>query len=143
MNMIRKLFSIMLVAAMLTAMATTARAMSPLQSDIQPRYVGVSTASANLTISSSGKATVSSRVCTSPGYTVNVVVSLERDSGASVKSWSNSGGGNVIVDEIYYVSHNGWSAGLRSPSPAPGRGFQMYACCPGSRPGRCGTLPSG
>lgn len=58
MNMIRKLFSIMLVAAMLTAMATTARAMSPLQSDIQPRYVGVSTASANLTISSSGKATV-------------------------------------------------------------------------------------
>ena len=105
MNMIRKLFSIMLVAAMLTAMATTARAMSPLQSDIQPRYVGVSTASANLTISSSGKATVSSRVCTSPGYTVNVVVSLERDSGASVKSWSNSGGGNVIVDDIYYVSH--------------------------------------
>lgn len=105
MNMIRRLFSIMLVAAMLTAMATTARAVSPLQSNIQPRYVGVSTASANLTISSAGKATVSSRVCASPGYTVNVVVSLERDSGTPVKSWSNSGSDNVIVDEIYYVSH--------------------------------------
>lgn len=104
MNMIRKIFFIMLAAAMLTAISTTASAISLSQPNNQLRYVGVSSASANLTISSSGKATASSLVCVAPGYTVDLDVSLKRDSGTIVKSWSSSGTASVSVDDIYYVT---------------------------------------
>lgn len=104
MNMIRRLFSIMLVVAMLTAISTTASAMSPSQPNNQLRYVGVSSTSANLTISTSGKATASARVYVAPGYTANLNVSLERDSGTIVKSWSSSGTASVSVDKVYYVT---------------------------------------
>lgn len=104
MNMIRKIFFIMLAAAMLTAISTTASAMSPSQPNNQLRYVGVSSASANLTISTSGKATASARVYVAPDYTANLDVSLERDSGTIVKSWSSSGTASVSVDDVYYVT---------------------------------------
>ena len=108
MNTIRRLFSVLLVTMVFMSVATTANAVSPAQTNVQPRYVGVSNSTATLSISSSGRATVNARVYTFPDYTANLVVSLECDSGTPVKSWNNSGGGSVTVDKIYYVStgHN-------------------------------------
>lgn len=104
MNAIKRFFSILLVAAMFTAVTTTASATPLLPTSIQPIYVGVSTVAANLKISSAGNATVTAQVCASPGYTVDLVVSLERDSGVLIKSWSDSGSGTVGIEKTYYVS---------------------------------------
>ena len=104
MNLTKRFFSFILVIAMFAAMFTTASAISPLQTDIQPRYIGIIAADVNLEISSSGNATVKATVRASSGYTVNLDVSLMRDSGTSVKSWSDSGGGTVEIQKNYYVT---------------------------------------
>lgn len=88
---------ILMVSA--NAMGTTAQ--EPI---VQPRYDGATRVSATLSITSSGRADVYGQVVLKPSYTADLTVTLRRDSGSEVKSWSSSGSGSLKIDKGYYVT---------------------------------------
>jgi len=73
----------------------------------QLRYSHISSVSANINITSAGKAMCFGQTyVTSSANTATVTVSLQQNSGgtwSTIKSWSNSGSGTVTVDKEWYV----------------------------------------
>ena len=71
--------------------------------EIVPRYDGIITLSAELDISTSGRADCYGYVRTRTGYSVDFTMELLRD-GRTIKSWSDSGSGIISISEPYYVT---------------------------------------
>lgn len=75
---------------------------------IQPRYVGLSSAQAYLSISSDGCAHCTATVRIRSGYNASVTMELQRSrvgsNWSAVTSWSASGSGTISLDEYYYVA---------------------------------------
>ena len=76
----------------------------------EPRYVGVSYVSADLEITSGGRATCNGSCGTRPGYSVDVVMELQQESGSTwttIKTWSGEGSEVILEKNIYVVKgHN-------------------------------------
>jgi hypothetical protein len=105
MKRITKTFTLFLAITLLSIITVSASAVSGVQSaDIQPRYIGVYNANSDLDISSSGLADILGSVAVKSGYTANVTVTLYKDSGSRVDSWSRSGGGTIEVQQSRYVT---------------------------------------
>lgn len=90
---------IMLLGVLVTTLATAYA--------VEPRYTGISSLSASLTISTAGKAECSGKAIVRSGYTADVKVELKQD-GTTIKTWTNSGSGTVSAGGTYYVEsgHN-------------------------------------
>ena len=73
--------------------------------EISPRYTGITTLTADINISSSGRADCFGYVRTRDGYSADLTVELQRD-GRTIKSWSDSGSGTISISEPYYVTPN-------------------------------------
>lgn len=78
--------------------------------DIELMYEQVMNMSAELSISSLGKATCSGSVSVRPGYNVKLTIELlkmENYSWTSIKSWVHNGSGVIGVNEsdTYWVDH--------------------------------------
>lgn len=71
--------------------------------EIEPRYTGIYGISANLNVNSGGRADCNGYVKTKSGYSVDLIVELQRD-GRTIKSWSESGSGTFSITESYYVT---------------------------------------
>lgn len=105
MKRITKTFTLFLAITLLSIITVSASAVSGVQSaDIQPRYIGAYDVNSDLDISSSGRADIQGGVTVKSGYTADVTVTLYKDSGSRVDSWSRSGGGDIAVQQIYYVT---------------------------------------
>lgn len=76
------------------------------QGMVEPRYTGISSIDALLSIDASGRASISGRVHTRSGYTADVAVSLCRDSGTTVTTWHDSGSGKIEIEKTRYVTAN-------------------------------------
>lgn len=74
---------------------------------VEPRYTGISSLTASLTISATGKAECSGKAVVRTGYTADVKVELKKD-GTTIKTWTNSGSKTVPAGGTYYVEsgHN-------------------------------------
>lgn len=69
-------------------------------------YIGTSSISANLSISSLGIATCKGKVTLYSGYTADLTVELYRVSGSTetmIKSWTKSGSGTIVLSKPYAV----------------------------------------
>ena len=71
---------------------------------IEPRFVGISRLVAGLDINSSGRASCTGASSSVSGYSVTVIVELQKD-GTTIKSWEESGT-TVVISEDYYVTQN-------------------------------------
>ena len=107
MRKVKSLILLFLVAAFAVT-TVNATAIPSLQSDIQPRYVGVYRATSELTISSSGGAKVHTLLEIYPNYTAKGTATLYCDSCTYVESWDSSGAGIIEVQGTHYVAsgHN-------------------------------------
>ena len=102
--MVKKICTTIFMLDALIAVTVNANAEQISRNTIQPRYVGVATVTADLTISSSGRANAYGKVIVSPGYTVDMTVAIHQDSNGSIKSWSTSGSGILEINRNYYVA---------------------------------------
>ena len=102
--MVKKICTTIFMLAALIAVTVNANAEQISRNTIQPRYVGVATVTADLTISTSGRANAYGKVIVSPGYTANMTVAIHQDSSGSIKSWSTSGSGILEINRNYYVA---------------------------------------
>lgn len=101
----KRIFVMLFVISMISVITVGASAASNSQpANIQPRYIGVDAASSNLDISSSGRADIRGRLSVNPGYSASVTVTLYKDAGSFVESWSRSGKGEIEVRESRYVT---------------------------------------
>lgn len=123
MNMIKRFFSVILLVAVLIAVSISANAAAPSQNEIEPRYVGVLSVNATLSISSSGLATASGKANLASGYTADLTLALQRVSGSTVTSWNYSGSGSIAVEKNYYGNTAQYwkreKAGNNKAAPAP------------------------
>nr|WP_325297000.1 hypothetical protein [uncultured Dysosmobacter sp.] len=71
--------------------------------EIVPRYSGIFAISADLNVSSSGRADCYGYVMIKDGYSADLTVALQRD-GVTIKSWSGSGSDEVEIEKPYYVT---------------------------------------
>lgn len=100
-----KTFALLLAITLLSVITVSASTVSGVRSaDIQPRYIGAHDANSSLRISSSGRADVKGWLAVKSGYTADVTVSLYRDFGSCVQSWSDSGGDTIEVLQSRYVT---------------------------------------
>lgn len=81
----------------------TATQVSVFANEITPRYVGVSFITADLEISTSGRASCYGYAAVESGYSVDLTVSLQRD-GRTIRSWSDSGDEDIEIIGTYYVT---------------------------------------
>ncbi|WP_305131173.1 hypothetical protein [uncultured Oscillibacter sp.] len=73
------------------------------ETEISPRYTGISKITAGLTINAGGYAHCLGEVRSNNGYSAILTVELQQD-GTTIKSWTNSGEGLCSVDEGYNVA---------------------------------------
>lgn len=107
----RKLISILallLVTASLLALPAAAAESAYSESTVSPRYVNIRAFTASIDISSSGKAECYTYIKTAnSSYSITVNMVLQRyvnDSWTTVKSWTSSGTGSLIMDKSYYIT---------------------------------------
>ena len=100
-----------LVAIMLTLSVAVSLMIFPVAavdySDVvAPLYVGLEDVTADLTISSNGYASCEGSASVRDNYTVTVVMELQQKNGTwrTIRTWTEKGGTDVIVDESYRVS---------------------------------------
>lgn len=71
---------------------------------VQPRMIGVSSLAAQLSISTTGRATCGAIVHNNGDYDVTVIVSLKQD-GTVIKSWTVTAAvGTNLIEKYYYVT---------------------------------------
>lgn len=100
-----KTIVLLFAITMLSMITVSASAYSDSQmTGIQLRYIGVEDVISTLYINSSGQANVYGRLKVNPGYSADVTVTLCKDSGSSVQSWSCPGGENMEIQECRYVA---------------------------------------
>lgn len=71
--------------------------------EIAPRYTGLASFSAGLTISTTGKASCSGNVSLRSGYTADVTVELKQD-GSTIQTWTSSGSIMINAGGSCYVT---------------------------------------
>lgn len=70
---------------------------------ISPHYKFIHSLMADLTISTTGKATCTANAKTEPNYTVEIVCELRNSNGATLKSWSDSNTWYASAGGSWYV----------------------------------------
>ena len=71
---------------------------------VQPRLVGISSLAAQLSISTSGKATCGAVLYNNGDYDVTVIIALKQD-GTTIKSWTVTASvGTNLIEKYYYVT---------------------------------------
>ena len=98
----------LIILMALCMLSTSALAAAADGNGIFPRYVGITQISASLTIDKTDKATCESGVILkNPTYRADVTMTLYRSSDGNkwtpIKSWSDSGKGQVTLSQNYYV----------------------------------------
>lgn len=74
------------------------------QKTIQPRMIGITGLAAQLSISTSGRATCGAILHNNGDYDVTVILSLKQD-GTSIKTWSITAAvGTSMIEKYYYVT---------------------------------------
>lgn len=100
-NNVRRLLSVVLL--LLFALTTVRVEAVAKETEITPRYNGVSSLAASLDISKSGCASCYGYVKTLDGYTATLTVDLQQD-GDSIKSWTASGTKAFDILKEYWVA---------------------------------------
>lgn len=101
-TVLRFFVPICLLLIMLTVLpVTNARAVD--ETEISPRYTGISKIIASLSISTNGYAECTVEARPRSGYSVNLTMNLQQD-GITIKSWTNSGEESCSIDEGYNVT---------------------------------------
>ncbi len=93
---VQSALALFLTLALLVAGTATVFAM-------QPRFTGIIYMYSTLQISSAGKTTCEGKAYLRSGYTADVTVELKQD-GTVIKTWTDSGSGDVIAGGSYYVA---------------------------------------
>lgn len=96
---VKRILCIVLTVAFLTS------GVSAFAGDVGPRYKGTATISADLSISSTGKASCAGVVVLYSGYTATLTMKLQQYNGSywtTIKSWSTSD--SKSLSKSYYVS---------------------------------------
>lgn len=97
---ISKFLSMFLVLTCITATYSSATA-------IEPRYTGLTSLAVSIDIASGGLSTPYGCATIRSGYTADVTLELQRSSNgyswSTVKEWTSSGSGRIILDKEYFV----------------------------------------
>lgn len=71
---------------------------------VMPIYTGVTFVTANITVSESGLATLSSNIIVIPGYRIDGTIELRRDTGYTIGTWDISGSLSLTYSEYMFVT---------------------------------------
>ena len=100
---LKRLFSCLAIVCILTVNSLASVTETDMVgTELQPRYTGIASLTADLVIGSSGYASCYGYVTPASGYRVYLTVSLEQD-GDEIKSWSASGTGRFSIEEGIFV----------------------------------------
>ena len=101
-NIFRSFTFICVLLTVLTVLpAANAKTMD--ETEISPRYTGISKITAGLTISTKGYAQCLGEVRSRSGYSAFLTMELQQD-GTTIKSWTKSGEGLCSISEGYTVT---------------------------------------
>lgn len=108
----KRFAALMLTLCMAGACLPTAAATETSYDDpstITPRMIGIQDGIVSIDVASSGRATCTGYVRIKSGYTADLSLYLQRskkgDAWESIKEWTTSGSGDMLLDKIYYVSN--------------------------------------
>lgn len=102
----KRLVTIMLMLSVAVSLMALPAAAIDYSDMISLQYIGLEDVTAELDISSNGYASCEGSASVKDNYTVTVVMELQQKNGTwrTIRTWTEKGGTDVIVDESYRVS---------------------------------------